>query len=393
MKHLILVLAIILNLNSYAQISFEKGYYIDNDDKKIECLIKNMDWENNPDNFLYKLSINDDPQKATLENIKEFGIYDVSKYVRATCEIDRSKDEISKLSTIRTPEFNTEQLFLKVLVEGNSTLFTYHEGNLKRFFFAIQNSQPEQLIYKLYRNDQGDIGKNFTFRQQLLNSLQCDESLKGRIENLDYSQGSLIKIFNKHNACAGGDTKIPSQKEKRGVFNLWIRPRLTLSSLSASRESGNSSLDFQFENKIKPSLGIEAEIILPFNKNKWSIIVEPTYQSYAGSIPSEPIKADFQAIELPIGVRHYFFINKNSKISLSASFQLNFSNNSTLVHHTNVTLDFKPSPNIAFEAGYVFKNKFCLAYRYQTPREMLSEYQIWSSQFQSMALVFGYAIF
>jgi len=386
------LLGVILELNGYGQISFQKGYFIDNEDQKVDCLIKNVDWESNPDGFLFKRSGDEESQKATIETIKEFGIYDVSRYLRVTCDVDRSSDEISKLTGARAPEFNTEQHFLKVLVEGKASLFGYIEGNFRRFFFKTQDSQIEQLVFKLYRSGEA-IGKNLTFRQQLLNSLQCDETLKRRIENLDYSQGDLIKLFVKYNTCVKGELEVFSNKEKRDVFNLWLRPRLTFSSASAQRESANTSLDFQFQNETNFSAGIEAEIILPFNKNKWAIIVEPTYQSYSASIPSEPIKVDYKAIEFPIGVRHYFFISRNSKISLSAAFQMNFGNNSTLVHHSNVTLELNPLPNMAFEVGYVFKNRLCVAYRYQTPREMLGMYEIWASQFQSMAIVVGYSIF
>ena len=46
----------ILATNCCAQISFEKGYYIDNSNQKVDCLIKNVDWKNNPTSFEYKLS-------------------------------------------------------------------------------------------------------------------------------------------------------------------------------------------------------------------------------------------------------------------------------------------------------------------------------------------------
>ena len=57
-KKLFFLLTIILSLNSYSQVSFEKGYHIDNNDQKISCLIKNLDWKNNPTKFEFKLSEN-----------------------------------------------------------------------------------------------------------------------------------------------------------------------------------------------------------------------------------------------------------------------------------------------------------------------------------------------
>ena len=56
MRKQILVLAFITIscLQSYSQIIFENGYFIDESNNRIECLIKNIDWKNNPTEFEYK---------------------------------------------------------------------------------------------------------------------------------------------------------------------------------------------------------------------------------------------------------------------------------------------------------------------------------------------------
>ena len=46
-KSLIILSIIITSINCYSQIKFEKGFYIDNDGQKTECLIKNIDWSVN----------------------------------------------------------------------------------------------------------------------------------------------------------------------------------------------------------------------------------------------------------------------------------------------------------------------------------------------------------
>ena len=67
-----------------AQISFEKGYYITNAKEKVECLIKNYDWKNNPVEIEYKLTNSTLVQKIAITNMEEFSIYDKSKYIRRT---------------------------------------------------------------------------------------------------------------------------------------------------------------------------------------------------------------------------------------------------------------------------------------------------------------------
>jgi len=46
----------------------------------------------------------------------------------------RSSASISKLDKERDPSFNSERHLLKVLVEGEATLYLYEDQNLKRFF-------------------------------------------------------------------------------------------------------------------------------------------------------------------------------------------------------------------------------------------------------------------
>lgn len=55
MKKQLLILTVLLSLITNAQIIFEKGYYITNDDQKIDCFIKNNDWKYNPSEFDYQL--------------------------------------------------------------------------------------------------------------------------------------------------------------------------------------------------------------------------------------------------------------------------------------------------------------------------------------------------
>ncbi|HEX9979219.1 MAG TPA: hypothetical protein VGB50_01495 [Flavobacterium sp.] len=122
-----------------AQIHFEKGYYIDNSGHRAECLIENLDWNNNPRKFNLKLTEGGEIQERTIDNTKEFGIADVSKYVRADVDIDRSSDRLSTLTKEKKPTFVNERMFLKVLVEGPQSLYTYDESGLNRFF--LQNKR------------------------------------------------------------------------------------------------------------------------------------------------------------------------------------------------------------------------------------------------------------
>ena len=72
------------------QINFEPGYFIDNDQDKVSCFIKNEDWLNNPTTFTYKLSENGNIQEATISEVKEFTVFGGKSYIRKQVPIENS---------------------------------------------------------------------------------------------------------------------------------------------------------------------------------------------------------------------------------------------------------------------------------------------------------------
>lgn len=143
-------LILFITATSFSQIKFENGYYINNSDVKVECLINNIDWKNNPKEIQIKNDLNDDLEVIGINSIKEFGVYGSSKFERHMVEIDKSSTDLNKIDNERNPVFVEEQLFLKVFVEGKATLYYYEDGNLFRFFFKVGDLAVKQLVYKTY---------------------------------------------------------------------------------------------------------------------------------------------------------------------------------------------------------------------------------------------------
>lgn len=394
-KQLLFLLTIILSVSCYAQITFEKGYLIDNSNQKTNCLIKNIDWQDNPTEFEYKLSENSKSKKANIKSIKEFGIDNISKYVRSIVNIDRSSELIDDLTNDRNPEFKEEELFLKVLVEGNANLYLYEDGNLRKYFYNKGNTVIEQLVFKSYKTYDNDIGKNNRFKNQLWNNLKCPNFKITKVENLNYQMNDLVGYFVEFNECFGEKYINYEEKQKRDLFNLNVRVGFNSSSLLLQNKV-LSSRDFDLDNEIALRFGIEAEIIMPFNKNKWSLIIEPSYQYYKSEkeISNVSVNADYKSIEFPIGVRHYFFLNENSKIFINGSYNLAFDNNSIIDLSSGIDLEVVNSSTLAFGLGYKHNDKYILEIRYHASREILSRNgSEWFSDYNTLSVIFGYSFF
>ena len=403
----LLLIILAFGINGYSQIIFEKGYLINNSNEKIECLIKNNDWKNNPETFEYKLSENSEPAIADVKSAKEFGIYSISKYIRSNVKIDKSKENLDDLSYDKEPTYVEEVLFLKVLVEGKSNLYYYVNGNLQRFYYNTDSSAIEPLVYKKYLVSENVVEENNQFKRQLWADLKCPTIGINKVENLHYKKNSILNFFMEYNKCSNSNFTRYDGKVKKDLVNLTLRAHLNNSSayIRNTAYTRNSTADFGSKSTL--GFGIEAEYIFPFNKNKWSIFVEPTYQNFKAEIITDDFfvatkklisNINYSSIEVPLGIRHYLFLNKNSKLFINASYVFDFNLKSSIeIRRDDNTyynsLLVNTLNNTSFGVGYKFKDKYSIETRYQTSRTLLSDYLFWDSSYTTASLIFGYSLF
>ena len=402
MRGIALVIALIVGITVKGQIKFESGYFIDNSGKKTNCYIKNIDWKNNPKSFFYTTTQGGSPIEAYMSTVQEFGINETLRYIRATVNVDRSSSNINHLSDKRDPEFKEERVFLKVLVASDASLYQYEEEELIRYFFSVKNGAIEPLIFKKYippyQDGKGStkrIAKNERYKQQLLMALKCEVITRKRIENLSYNRPSLTRMFLKYNTCKNVEFTEHDLDRKRDLFNLTIKGGVRRVSLVAI--DGNSfSRGGDFENKMNPFVELEAEVILPFNKDKWSVFIAPSYQYYkASGQVRTPFSATvkYTSIEVPVGIRHYFFLNDTSKIFVNGAFVFDFNGKDKVTYTRAANLDIDTIGNLAFGLGYNYKGKYNVELRYGLNRNLFTNYVNWNSEFQPLSLLIGYTIF
>ncbi|WP_298764295.1 outer membrane beta-barrel protein [uncultured Polaribacter sp.] len=406
MKKIIFITLInFYSISFYCQNSFEKGYFINNSDERIECYIKHLDLLYNPDNIIYKLSLNGKKNTATIENVKEFEIYKISKYERHTVKIDRSSENYKELSLNKKVKFTDEQLFLKVLIKGKASLYKYAEPGLLRFFYKTENI--EQLVFKSYSSaDRFTIKKNERFKQQILNNLKCSDIKKNRVIKLEYKSSKLIKLFEDYNNCENATfvnyTKENTKKSK-AQFNLGINANANFFGFSISQPRFNES----FDNKIALGFGVEAEYVMGFNNNKWAIVVNPSYLSYSSmynDLTERITEADnsatinYSAIDIPIGLRYYMYLNDKSKFFVNSFYVPNFTMESEIrsiaaIVNRPLNFDIKTNINYAFGVGYKYNNKLSVELRYYSARDLTTNFVTIESSFNATSIILSYNIF
>ena len=213
----IILLMVLLQIIAFSQIRYEKGYFIDNEGNRTECLIKNNDWRSNPIDFKYKLNENDEAKIATIATIQEFGIINYSKYIKAEVDIDISSDQVVNLTKTEDPIWSKEIVFLNTIVMGDAYLYKYIQGSdLVRYFYQVGESEIKQLIYKRYSLDlrsDGTTGhyqldikveglfENEGYKKQLWDDVRCSSKDLKTIKDLSYTRSKLVKYFTNYNKC------------------------------------------------------------------------------------------------------------------------------------------------------------------------------------------------
>jgi hypothetical protein len=391
-------------LQSYSQVNFEKAYFIDNNGIRTECFIKNKDLYNNPNSFEYKRNQDESIVKVgDITNVKEFGIINSIKFERVSVKMDMSSINLDKLSEVREPEWKDKTLFLKVLIDGEATLYEYKDENLKRYFYKLNNSPVEQLIYKRYflENSGHTVSAvNIDFQKQLWTNLLCDSTTMDEVIKLEYKSEDLSDYFGGYNKCKNNVFIDYRKKAVKGSFNIKAKGGITSSSLQIPY---SSSANIKLGSKTSFNLGSEIEYMIPFNRNKWSGFSEISYQEYQVektiTVPSSSgilfensykFNVSYKYFDLVFGLKHYMYLNDNSSLLIKAGYVFGLPMNSTIEIDNNLYRKISNSEGLTFGAGYSFKSKYNLEFRMSSNH--LDKYYGYS-QFDSFSLVFGYTLY
>ncbi len=387
-----------------AQVNFDKGYYIDNENNRIEGLIKNYDKRNNPSKIIFKNSDKGSVQELTIAIVSEFGVNNTSKFIRRTVNIDQSSQNTNTLGKNREPNFENKTIFLKTLIDGQSSLYSFINENRELFFFTTADGTIEQLVYKRYLLDRNKLRENTAYREQLLENLQCKLFSYTQMQQVNYTKDDLTKVFTKHNECVNQEYSNFTERNEKTNFNLSLRPRLNYSSATTPVRTFES-VNLTMEEKQGFGFGIETEVVLPINKNKWSIIAEFAYQNYEAenSFENDNIsggilnsKIIYSSIEVPFGFRYYMFLSKDSKLFINTTYIFDFTlkNEFEFTRADETVLrsgEFTTLGSFSGGFGYKYLDKFSLELRLLTVSKRAINFS--DSEFNSFSVIFGYTLF
>lgn len=389
LKNLVRIFLICIGLPVYSQIQFEKGYLIGNDGRRLECQIRNNDWDNNPTSFKYKLS-DEKVMDASIEDVSEFGFEDGAIYSRATVKIDKSSINMNILSNDRNPDWSERLVFLKKLVSGPANLYFYKDGYIRQYLYQKSDSSIVTLVSKKYTNEEGAVLTNFGYRQQLLNDVNCGSISRESLSRIGYKDTDLIRFFQQYNSCVNPNIKAVSAEKEREKFNIKLTPGVDytmlktdgLAQVNSEKGSGNS---------VSFRIGAELELIAAFNKGKWAIVLEPAFQYYKFPLKVTTLAVDvnYWSVDLPMGIRYSTFLKSNTKLFFNGMYVPSLKNKS---FKSEKDMEVRMGSGAAFGVG-VAKGRLSGEVRYYIGRNIKNSYIFIDPSFSKATFILGYKIF
>ncbi|MXN92640.1 hypothetical protein GR160_15535 [Flavobacterium sp. Sd200] len=340
MKKTFLFLSFLLSMVATAQVTFMKGNFVNSQNVKVECLIKNYDWNNYPSEIEYKLNDSDVVEKIYTAQLQSFYIYETSHFYKKydVPAIPQQPGDFILKSGLQ---------LLKVLVEGKISLL---KNNDDVYLLETEGILVPLLHYKYISRSTNIAEENNSYRLELFNRLKCEGIEPESIRKVSYTQKSLTKLVNNYNACAEGTSKDFTENKTKAELNFKIIAGMNFYTpevdaiLFADRTETQPEIDDAVskkgQSKSNFAVGFEAEVKLPFNHKKWALFIAPTYNKQEafsvnasksfGGYPSQYYLnwgykgiidvSEYSYIEVPIGIRRYFYLGKNSLLNLNLAY-------------------------------------------------------------------------
>lgn len=411
---------LLLTVTVFSQNVYTSGYYIDQNNKRNEGFIEDTNPYNNPEKINFKTSLEDKATEVLIGDIREFKINSNYKYVRYT--VDYDFDQVVNKSEIniygKEPRLKKKPVLLKVLVEGNATLYKAIIEDCVFFYFKTNSDEtPKLLIHRKY-NDKNTIVENNDFRKQLYDGLKTESLPIGEFLNLNFKESELVAVFKKANNQSNSLVE-QNVAEDRIKNKFYYKVFAGVSAFRAPHTYNSLELkpkDVAFNN---PMVGVEFSNNFGTDSKRSELFGRLFYQSAditsayhesnnSGYVIDYMLKSKINSINLTAGYRYAFIKSGKNKVCVDGSLGV------TSPFGTDTTLDYsidygpsnpgqslnehaeldKLSTNIFFNIGlgYVFDNRYAVNLEYSTPKKYLSKYAFSDGGYSNLNLIFTYTL-
>lgn len=393
-KLLLISLLALVSHASFSQIRFVPGYFVDEDGRRTDCLIKDWDKLSSPDQIDYKLTAESEPVTASAESFKEIRIAEKT-YVRAMVDVEISSVDRLDLSYSSTPEMEPRLVLLRKLNEGQAVLYSLWTEGKSLFFFSMdEGTTIKPLIHKLYTKGALKVYENVMFRQQLYNAFGTEKFKNEDYASLPYNNTDLLKLFNRYN----GTVKQTGESKMKVNFGPFIEGGLCDCCILDLSETSASPL-FDLGAMAILSAGIEAEFTLPIMRGKVRVALSPAFTKMSKSAPSSlehgngyDESVNYSTLDIGISPRYYMYLKDSHRLYVDAGITPTVALGRSMVTYTYYMLPPEPRVEIFYHVGlgYSLGDHLNIGLRACTSQQFMTHYLVRGLKNPSIRLKVGY---
>jgi hypothetical protein len=262
---------------------FEMGTVVLDNNTQLDVLIKVEKWNLSPTEVVIRQSEDASSEILKLEDVKSFYIPRFVKFLRDTIQYDISGMKKRTMLGKRDPFYEQRVVFLRVLVEGEASLYSYRTPIKEQFYFDKPDAELTHLVSKRYLASPNRIAINNRYQQQLYTELRCGDVEMSDMVRINYEIDDLTKYFLSYNKCKGSEAVSFHRVDSQGEINVYFSGGLGISNLTYSRRGASiiNSREVKFGNiaHLLINAGIEWE--LPFNSKGWSLLGDLGYYTFS----------------------------------------------------------------------------------------------------------------
>lgn len=332
MKKILLTLFLIVLTNSYAQVKYERGHYIDLNGNKIEGEVGEIFFELDQKEFSFKNKSN--ATAISLDNVSEIMIGG-NVYQKKVFSFDpNAKLDFKKLSKSANYDEESKTDFLERLVYGKYSLYRYVFEGVPTFFYTINDGELVTLEYKKYLDDDSKIHENKSYVSQLRNNLPNPRyTTKEEYHKILYNSTDLVFYFSQLNG-----KNYVSEKKSAIKFNLFAGYAIHGFDLDFRQNFGTQTYS---HFTVMP----EVELIVDnYAKNPLSLYANIKYhkfeKEYIFNYERQDLyaQASYEALNFALGVKKYFLSTSKFSTYVKAGVGFNYVLNSA-VEYTPIDLN------------------------------------------------------
>ena len=257
MKFASVLASILFCLSGFSQESLLPAYIITNSGDSLKGMVDYVVWSKNPRQITFS-GKDGQISKIPMAEVQAIGILGKGNYVRAIATLSTRPIDTIALRNYSQGNPRSDTIFLKRVVTGGSSLFSFHD--FKDHFFLQTGSGPiTELVYEIESDEYNTkFFENNTFRKQLSKSLvgtSAASPMEDRIPKLQYNEKDLSGFLTIVDSINSG--KVEARKYERPVkVRFFAGLGIAYNQMRASGSGDASVTSVDYIGKIRPGVQV-----------------------------------------------------------------------------------------------------------------------------------------